>query len=116
MGTRAIIVRTFYLENYGDIKDPYWKRKGGGTYWICNLDATSDVFLDKTALLNGLRETISQVEMRDSPLCIEMVNDIWDISIEEAERRASINLVECEDYEEYQSYIKKLPNIQTWSV
>lgn len=116
MATRAIIVRTFFLENYGDVDNPYWKRKGGETYWICNLDTTSDVFLDKTTLLNGLKEPISQVEIRDSPLCIEMVNDIWDISVEEAERRASINLVECEDYEEYQSYIKKLPYIQTWSV
>lgn len=116
METRAIIVRTFFLENYGDVQNPYWKRKGGETYWICNLEATPEVFQDKTMLLNGLSDLVSRVEIRDSPLCIEMVDDIWDISLEEAERRASINLVECEDYEEYQSYIKKLPNLQTWSV
>ena len=114
--TRAILVKTFYLENYGEPDEPYWKRKGGDTYWIANLEAPSETFSDKTRLLNGLSGPISRVELRDSPMCIEMVDDIWSVTLEEAERRASINRVTCEDSDEYFDYVRMISGLRTWSV
>jgi len=114
MKTKAIIVHTQILENYGDSNKPYWKPKGGGTYWVGDLELMDEgAFKDKTFLLNGMRNAYSMVETRTSSMFIEIVNDIEAISLEEAEERSSIPL-DTEDSYLFFRRITKLGNHQLW--
>lgn len=37
-----LVIRTQYMENYGDAKDPYWKFKGGSEYKILGVPLSAD--------------------------------------------------------------------------
>lgn len=103
MLTKAVIVGTQCLENYGDPDKPYWKSKGGDSYWVATILFDEGQEPSETALRNGLAEVMAKYETRDSAMWIEMIRSVSLVDLREARRRANIdrNAVYCEDYFDY---------------
>ena len=113
MTTYAVLIHTRHLENYGEPTSPWWKPKGGSTTWMCNYE--TDTGIDKTALMNGLSEVIARHEIRDSPMFIEMMDDISVITLAEAEERSSIDIHDpAIESDEYFRHIRKADSIVTY--
>ena len=106
----AVIAHTQAMENYGDPERPWWKRKAGDSYWVCTIDLPKGYEIDKTGLLNGLRDAIATIEVRDSPMWIETVSDIELVSVAEAKERSEIDwrAIDCE-YEDFVRHVRKGP-------
>ncbi len=110
---QAVIIHTQVLENYGSPLEPYWKRKGGSSYYIANVEGE----VDKTMILNGLNHIISEYEERRSCMVIETVGDVELTTVEDAEERSLIDRDDIAlDYDDYIRYVEKAPNVQTWSM
>jgi hypothetical protein len=88
-GLFAIIAHTQVLENYGSPLQPRWKTKGGDAYWVANLEIGSAKEAQAVALN---MDPVRGVETRDNPMMIEFVNRIEAITVEEARRRAAIDV------------------------
>lgn len=108
---KAVILHTQCLENYGSVGEPWWKCKGGMSVYVANIEG----HVDKTMVLNGLPNEVAEVETRNSSMYIEYVKDVEFTSVEEAERRAAINMDDpCLSHEEFFDAIYKLDMINNY--
>jgi hypothetical protein len=46
----TLVIQTQYKENYGDSKDPYWKFKGGSTYFVTDLSDQQVAKIEATGI------------------------------------------------------------------
>lgn len=94
--TFAIIVHTQVLENYGDAEKPHWKLKPGEAYWVANVESGFASY-DLAPVARNL-PNIDTVEQRDSNMWIEYVTRTEVVEVQEAVRRSSIRLEDCDPY------------------
>jgi hypothetical protein len=88
--TKAIIVKTMCLENYGDADKPHWKRKSGQTVWVANVQG-EEASLNTADFAGLIQDAAPELETRDSAMFIEMVSEVDLLDLTEAERRAAID-------------------------
>jgi len=62
MSITTLVIQTQYKENYGDEQNPYWKFKGGSTYFVTDIS-----FADKERIEeNGIPTLTSLIEYSNS--------------------------------------------------